>query len=100
MKKILIINVVLVMIFTLSMCGCSKKETKVKSVKKEKVVQNKEKDVVKKEINDFLDDYYDRYTGLYLKSKKFLKTLESLWYNIKDVYFKCCKDGDGILSAV
>lgn len=35
-------------------------------------------DVVKKEINDFLDDYYDRYTGLYLKSKKFLKTLESL----------------------
>ena len=54
----------------------------------------------KDEINDFLDDYYDRYTGLYLKSKKFLKTLESLWYNIKDVYFKCCKDGDGILSAV
>ncbi len=33
---------------------------------------------VKKEINDFLDDYYDRYTGLYLKSKKFLKSLTSL----------------------
>lgn len=33
---------------------------------------------VKKEINNFLDDYYDRYTGLYLKSKKFLKTLDNL----------------------
>ena len=33
---------------------------------------------VKKEINDFLDDYYDRYTGLYLKSKNFLKTLAKL----------------------
>ena len=44
MKKILIINLAFVMIFTLSMCGCSKKETKVKSEKKEKVVQNKEKD--------------------------------------------------------
>ena len=31
-----------------------------------------------KEVNDFLDDYYDRYTGLYLKSKKFLKTLDNL----------------------
>ena len=35
-------------------------------------------DEVKKEINMFIDDYYDRYTGLYLKSKKFLKTLEKL----------------------
>lgn len=35
-------------------------------------------DIVKKEINSFLDDYYDRYTGLYLKSKKFLKTLDNL----------------------
>lgn len=33
---------------------------------------------VKKEINDFVDDYYDRYTGLYLKSKDFLKSLSSL----------------------
>lgn len=31
-----------------------------------------------KEINAFLDDYYDRYTGLYLKSKKFLKQLEKI----------------------
>ena len=35
-------------------------------------------DTVKKEINDFLDEYYDRYTGLYLKSKKFLKSLINL----------------------
>lgn len=27
------------------------------------------------EINNFIDDYYDRYTGLYLKSKTFLKKL-------------------------
>lgn len=33
---------------------------------------------VKKEMNDFLDDYYDRYTGLYLKSKKFLKSID-IW---------------------
>ncbi len=29
----------------------------------------------KKEINEFIDEYYDKYTGLYLKSKKFLKTI-------------------------
>lgn len=28
---------------------------------------------IKTEINEFLENYYDRYTGLYLKSKKFLK---------------------------
>lgn len=30
---------------------------------------------VKQEINAFIDDYYDRYSGLYLKSKAFLKEL-------------------------
>ena len=29
----------------------------------------------KKEINDFLEAYYNRYTGLYLKSKNFLKQI-------------------------
>lgn len=33
---------------------------------------------IKKEINDFLDKYYDKYTGLYLKSKSFLKNLNKL----------------------
>ena len=27
------------------------------------------------QVNNFIDDYYDRYTGLYLKSKSFLKTI-------------------------
>ena len=35
-------------------------------------------DKPKKEINTFLDDYYEKYTGLYLKSKSFLKTLSQL----------------------
>ena len=29
-------------------------------------------------VNNFIDDYYDRYTGLYLKSKSFLKNINSL----------------------
>ncbi len=33
---------------------------------------------VKEEINDFLNRYYERYTGLYLKSKDFLKKIQSL----------------------
>ena len=33
---------------------------------------------IKKEINSFLDDYYDKYTGLYLKNKSFLKNLNKL----------------------
>ena len=33
---------------------------------------------VKREINEFLDNYYDRYTGLYLKSKNFVKELAKL----------------------
>ncbi|MFA5603250.1 MAG: DNA repair protein RecO [Bacilli bacterium] len=32
-------------------------------------------DKVKQEINHFLDEYYDEYTGLYLKSKTFLNNL-------------------------
>lgn len=30
---------------------------------------------IKQEVNNFIDDYYDRYSGLYLKSKSFLKEL-------------------------
>lgn len=33
---------------------------------------------ISKEINTFLDDYYDRYTGLYLKSKAFIKKVNQL----------------------
>ncbi|MBE6161458.1 MAG: DNA repair protein RecO [Firmicutes bacterium] len=35
-------------------------------------------DKVKLEINYFLNRYYDRYTGLYLKSKKFLDELNNI----------------------
>ena len=35
-------------------------------------------DNIKKELNRFIDDYYDRYTGLYLKSKDFLKKINNL----------------------
>lgn len=35
-------------------------------------------DNIKKEINEFLDAYYERYTGLYLKSKQFLNNLKTL----------------------
>ncbi len=35
-------------------------------------------DKSKMEINKFLDDYYDRYTGLYLKSKNFIKNLQKI----------------------
>lgn len=35
-------------------------------------------DKIKKEINFFLDEYYERYTGLYLKSKAFLKNLNKI----------------------
>lgn len=35
-------------------------------------------DSSKKEINEFLDMYYDKYTGLYLRSKSFLKNLEKV----------------------
>ena len=33
---------------------------------------------IKQEINNFIDDYYDRYSGLYLKSKTFLKELRKV----------------------
>ena len=32
---------------------------------------------VKEEMNNFINEYYDKYTGLYLKTKKFLKTIEN-----------------------
>lgn len=35
-------------------------------------------DNIKKELNKFIDDYYDRYSGLYLKSKIFLKSLQNI----------------------
>ena len=42
----------------------------IKSIKELKIDQ-----ATKEEINFFLDSYYERYTGLYLNSKKFLKNI-------------------------
>ena len=36
------------------------------------------KENIANEINYFLDKYYERYTGLYLKSKEFLKKLKNV----------------------
>ena len=35
-------------------------------------------DKIKTELNLFIDDYYDRYSGLYLKSKKVIETLSKI----------------------
>ena len=35
-------------------------------------------DEVSREINQFLNMYYERYTGLYLKSKEFIRGLNKL----------------------
>ena len=49
--------------------------------------RNEISEIIKKEINTFLDEYYDRYTGLYLKSKSFLNNLNrikwgEIWQNM------------------
>lgn len=41
----------------------------------EKISKLEVSDLVKKEINTFLDHYYTKYTGLYLKSKNFIQTV-------------------------
>ena len=46
--------------------------SKISSLKISPEIQN--------EINIFLDDYYERYSGLYLKSKTFIKNLKQLAY--------------------
>ena len=40
-----------------------------------KISKTDVKDEIKKEIDTFINEYYDRYTGLYLKSKEFLKKI-------------------------
>jgi len=42
----------------------------IKGIKDIKITED-----IKQDINKFLDLYYDRYTGLYLNSKKFLKNI-------------------------
>jgi DNA repair protein RecO (recombination protein O) len=35
-------------------------------------------DEIKKELSEFIYDYYDRYSGIYLKSREFLENLEKI----------------------
>lgn len=35
------------------------------------------KDQIKKEIDNYINEYYDKYSGLYIKSKKFLKNIKN-----------------------
>lgn len=44
----------------------------------EKITKLEVSEDAKKEINSFLDTYYDNYTGLYLKTKSFLKNLTKI----------------------
>jgi len=43
-----------------------------------------------KEIDEFLNEYYDKYTGLYLKSKKFLKNLIKVGWFMKEYIYIIC----------
>ncbi len=43
-----------------------------------KVSKIKVKDEIKQEINSFIKDYYDTYTGIYIKSRELLKNLNLL----------------------
>jgi len=36
-------------------------------------------DIVSNNIDRFINTYYDRYTGLYLTSKKFLKDIDKMY---------------------
>lgn len=38
-------------------------------------------DETKNNIDNFLNEYYDKYAGLYLKSKKFLKSIKNVYIN-------------------
>ena len=38
-------------------------------------------DTTKSEIDNFIDEYYDKYAGVYLKSKKFLKSIKNVYIN-------------------
>lgn len=44
----------------------------------EKITKVEVNKKVQEEINKFLEDYYDRYTGIYLKSKKILKNIAKI----------------------
>ena len=44
----------------------------------ENITKLEVKEEINEEINRFLDDYYDRFTGLYIKSKSFIRKIQQL----------------------
>ena len=44
----------------------------------EKISKIEVSDKIKKELSEFIDEYYDRYTGIYLKSKKIIKNIKKI----------------------
>lgn len=44
----------------------------------DKITSTNINEKIKKEINNFIDEYYELYTGLYLKTKTFLKNLNKI----------------------
>ena len=59
-------------------CYHNEKIVSDKTIKLLRMFYYVDSDSVSLEINEFLDDYYDRYTGIYLKSKNFIKQLNKL----------------------
>ena len=42
----------------------------------DKITKIEVSDKIKKEIDEFINEYYDVYTGLYIKSKEFLNKIK------------------------
>ena len=68
-------------------CATGEKIVSVKTIKLirmlyyvdiSKITKTNISEEVKQQLNSFIDEYYDRYAGLYLKSKTFLKNLTKL----------------------
>ena len=43
-----------------------------------KITKLEIREETQKEISEFIDEYYDKYAGIYLKSKNFLKNLNKI----------------------
>ncbi|MDD3241729.1 MAG: DNA repair protein RecO [Bacilli bacterium] len=44
----------------------------------EKITKIEVSDKIKKELSEFIDEYYDKYTGIFLKSKKIIKNIKKI----------------------
>ena len=78
----IILPIVIIILISMSMYepseGVKDFSELVVDIEKGKVSKLDISDRVILEISNFLDDYYDRYTGLYIKSKDFIKKIQVL----------------------